>query len=67
MSGSFYHMTKSSELNLKSNGPKHTHSAMFCNFYVSAIYDVMKYYSTRVLAKKIRNGYITWEARVVIR
>ena len=32
----------------------------------SAIYNVIKSYLTRVLDKKIRNGYITWETRVVI-
>ena len=34
MSDSFYHMTESSELNLKNKGPKHTHLAMFLEFLV---------------------------------
>ena len=32
MPDSFYHITESSELNLKNKGPKHTDSAMFGSF-----------------------------------
>ena len=61
---------------LKNKGPKHTHLAMFlsflhrltslCKHTYSAINDVMESYLTRVRDKKIRNGYITWETRVVM-
>ena len=47
-------------------------SAMFSNFsvgilrYSALTYDVMKSYLTRVRDKKIRNGYITLNTRVVM-
>ena len=34
MSDSFYRVTEPSELNLENKDPKHTHLAMFWNFYV---------------------------------
>ena len=37
-----------------------------CKRMYSTIYDVMKSYLTRVRDKKIRNGYITFETRVVM-
>ena len=61
---------------MKHKGPKHTHlairSAMFKNFcvgihrYSALTCDVMKSYLTRVRDKKIRNGCITSETRVVM-
>ena len=70
MLDSFYHITETSELNLKKNERRnHTQSSTLWNFCLrwrhdvnimySAIYDVMKSYLTRVWDKKIYNGYIT--------
>ena len=41
MSDSFHHITESSELDLKKKGPKHTHLAMFLDFFrIGCRYDV---------------------------
>ena len=72
MSVSFYHITESSELNWKKTLISPRRSAMFWNFcvgihrYSALNYDVIKSYLTRVWEKKIRNGYIALETRVVM-
>ena len=76
MSDSFYHITESSELNLKIRVQNILiwlcRSAMFWNFcigihrYSALTYDVMKSYLTYIRDKEIRNGYITLETRSVM-
>ena len=74
----FYHITESSELNRKirvRNILSWPYYGFFfflrkmtswCKRMYSAIYDVMRSYLTRVRDKKIRNGHITLETRVVM-
>ena len=59
---------------MKNKGPKHSFGHVLdflrrmtslCKHTYSAKYDVMKSYLTRVRDKKIRNGCITLETRVV--
>ena len=74
MSDSFYHITESSELNKwRSKTYSFGHILEFlhrmmswCKYVYSAIFDVMKSYFAHMWDKKIRNGYITWETRVVM-
>ena len=72
MSDSFYHITESTKLIKKLGFETYPcRSAMLWNFcvgihmYSASTYDVTKSYLTRVRDKKIRNGYITFETRIV--
>ena len=75
MSDSFYHITKLNESNKKirvQNSQVYVGQpclGFFAKEYIymySATFDVMKFCLTRVLAKKIGNGYITLETRIVM-
>ena len=76
MSDSFYHITESSESDLKIRVRniliRPCRSAIFYNFcegihmYSALTYDVMKSYLTRTLDKKIRDAYITLETGFVM-
>ena len=72
MSDSFYHITEFSELDKKEEKKKSSKTFYFGHVghpYIDVISvlpeDVMKSYLTHVSDKKIRNGYITWETKVM--
>ena len=66
MSDSFYHITESKTYSFGHVLDFLRRMTSLCKHTYSAIYIVKKSYLTRVRDKKIRNGYITWETRVVM-